>query len=340
MASSTHASNVLSDVNPARIADLSFSQDDCIIVDHPSSSNSSFDTPSSSSTAASSTPTSTMVDIIKTKRWSWIWKHMPSENKHHIYRDKKGRIQWKCQHCDRCYLESGGTRVIINHLRYVHQITEQSPREEKRHRVQGSIEAAMAIAASSTSYKRRRLVNPFDTAEFPSSIPVKFDPSVMELLVVRWISRCSISLHMMQCDEFRALLNYLYPDINLWLPLSNKTVSGWIFRTRDDHKERNLEVITNARSRIHLVLDLWTSPSSIAILGVVFSFIGDDNQHHTITAAMREIDGPHSGNNIAKTLLEIIRDWGIANKLGWIVMDNASNNDSMMEKLSVSKSRT
>jgi hypothetical protein len=32
--------------------------------------------------------------------------------------------------------------------------------------------------------------------------------------------------------------------------------------------------------------------------------------------------------------MEVIRDWEIAYKLGYLVMDNASNNDTMMQYIS------
>jgi hypothetical protein len=50
---------------------------------------------------------------------------------------------------------------------------------------------------------------------------------------------------------------------------------------------------------------------------------------------MKEIEGNHKGENLALVLMDVIRDWGIACKLGYMVMDNASNNDTMMHALSI-----
>jgi hypothetical protein len=52
---------------------------------------------------------------------------------------------------------------------------------------------------------------------------------------------------------------------------------------------------------------------------------------------MREIQGPHEGENIAPIVEEVLREWGIVSKLGYMQMDNASNNDTMMRALSRSK---
>ena len=51
--------------------------------------------------------------------------------------------------------------------------------------------------------------------------------------------------------------------------------------------------------------------------------------------SLRELDGKHSGQNIAGCIMQVINDYGIASKVGYFMMDNADNNDTMMEALSV-----
>ena len=50
--------------------------------------------------------------------------------------------------------------------------------------------------------------------------------------------------------------------------------------------------------------------------------------------ALRELDGKHSGHNLAGCVMQVINDYGIASKVGYFMMDNADNNDTMMEALS------
>ena len=47
--------------------------------------------------------------------------------------------------------------------------------------------------------------------------------------------------------------------------------------------------------------------------------------------ALVDIEGEHSGENLARYLQEVVDDWGLSGKLGYIQMDNASNNDIMMQ---------
>ena len=50
--------------------------------------------------------------------------------------------------------------------------------------------------------------------------------------------------------------------------------------------------------------------------------------------ALRVIQGRHTGENLAPIVLDILQDYGITHKLGYIQMDNATNNDTLMAALS------
>ena len=75
----------------------------------------------------------------------------------------------------------------------------------------------------------------------------------------------------------------------------------------------------------------------MAILGVVAHYVTEDCklEHHTL--ALKDIDGEHDGSHLAAAIMEVIEDWGFAPKLGYFVMDNASNNDTMMKSLSLGR---
>ena len=51
--------------------------------------------------------------------------------------------------------------------------------------------------------------------------------------------------------------------------------------------------------------------------------------------ALRELDGKHLGQNIAGCIMQVINDYRIASKVGYFMMDNVENNDTMMEALSM-----
>jgi hypothetical protein len=53
---------------------------------------------------------------------------------------------------------------------------------------------------------------------------------------------------------------------------------------------------------------------------------------------MRAVDGQHTGENLSQYVLKVIQDYGITSRLGYLQMDNASNNDSLIRVLSVGMS--
>jgi hypothetical protein len=50
--------------------------------------------------------------------------------------------------------------------------------------------------------------------------------------------------------------------------------------------------------------------------------------------ALQEIQGRHIGENLAPIVLAILQDYSITYKLGYIQMDNATNNDTLIAALS------
>ncbi|RKK06906.1 hypothetical protein BFJ66_g18515, partial [Fusarium oxysporum f. sp. cepae] len=113
------------------------------------------------------------------------------------------------------------------------------------------------------------------------------------------------------------------------------TIRKWIMRQYEDQKEKVKQRIQSAKSRIHISCDLWTSPNSLANLGIVAHYVTEDGQleHHVL--ALKDIDSEHDGSHLAVAVLNVVDEWGFASKLGYFVMDNAGNNDTMMRSLSL-----
>ena len=87
-------------------------------------------------------------------------------------------------------------------------------------------------------------------------------------------------------------------------------------------------------SSVHFSVDLWTSPNSLAILGVVAHYITATRKLDHSILALQEVDSEHTSANQATKIMQVIEDYGIENKVGYFVMDNASNNDTLIKHLS------
>ena len=97
-------------------------------------------------------------------------------------------------------------------------------------------------------------------------------------------------------------------------------------------KEAIQQQLQGSQSCIHLSLDSWTSGNYLPILGVIgHTIVGSQLQEYVL--ALREIQGRHTGENLAPIVLDILQDYSITYKLGYIQMDNATNNDTLMAAL-------
>jgi hypothetical protein len=134
--------------------------------------------------------------------------------------------------------------------------------------------------------------------------------------------------------EFRALLHYLNPEMDNWLPNSSPTIRAWTMRTYVAQQERVKREVQSALSKVHFTVDLWTSPNALAILGMIAHYTSESGQLEHSVLALRELNSKHSGHNIAGCVMQVINDYGVASKVGYFIIDNANNNDTMMEALS------
>jgi hypothetical protein len=84
-------------------------------------------------------------------------------------------------------------------------------------------------------------------------------------------------------------------------------------------------------------LDVYTgSGSDQAILGAIAHFVNPQGDLEEVLIALKEADGAHTGENLSKYILAAIDDFDITSRLGYLQMDNAPNNDTMIREVSAS----
>ncbi len=55
------------------------------------------------------------------------------------------------------------------------------------------------------------------------------------------------------------------------------------------------------------------------------------NYMFQVLIAVRELHGPHSGENQAEVIIQVIKDYALECKIGYFVTDNATNNDTAID---------
>jgi hypothetical protein len=95
--------------------------------------------------------------------------------------------------------------------------------------------------------------------------------------------------------------------------------------------------VQEARSKVHVSTDLWTSTNGLPILVIIFSYITKRGKLRRTVAAMKKVLGSHTGENLAHVVMDVVKEWNIQSNLGYFMMDNAENNDTMMAEIALGK---
>lgn len=268
----------------------------------------SFDTESS---LASIIPSSSVIST--RSRSSWIWAYMDGG------RDALVKIgeheYWKCSLCFQQYKTTGGTKGIANHLIVKHG--KLSPKSKATIVEDDNI--TVAVIRSHTNANKRRKIHHGDDS---------FNPRVFEELLLEWIAVCSISFNSCQDTRFKDLLKYLNPSTINRIP-TRSTLQRWSMQQYYTRKEMLKQELGQITQKVHLSIDLWTGQNK-AYIGVVAHYFQQSLSKAPVLI-FREIKGRHTGENQAIYVMEALVEYNLTYKLGYMMLDNASNNDTLIQ---------
>jgi hypothetical protein len=140
----------------------------------------------------------------------------------------------------------------------------------------------------------------------------------------------NLSFEFPTSEVFQAYTHFLRLDAAKHLPSSSTTIRSWLVESYQAQKETMLEILHAAPGLVHITADGWTAPNDIPLLGVVGHFVNENGWVDHIILGLREIEGLHTGENLCSVLIQILAEYKIWTKVGYFVMDNAANNDTML----------
>jgi hypothetical protein len=95
-----------------------------------------------------------------------------------------------------------------------------------------------------------------------------------------------------------------------------------------------IDVFKRSQSRVHLSLNIWTTPSrNRAYLEIVAHWVDEQSNILETLIALPDMDDRHTGANIAEALFDVNKKYGIIEKVGYCQLDSASNNTMAMNEL-------
>ena len=257
------------------------------------------------------------------KRTSWV-------SDHGIYLvemvgNDRRKTYWSCKYCDEKHylhlLEAGSTGNAARHLK-LHRKFKPSGEHDDNDDVDDAESSSYTnvLGMQRLASKRRKLDVPI----------VKDAGSLFKLTLIKWVIDANVSLAAVENRLFRQLLELTALGSNTISELvpTADSIRTWIlneFLARKADIKRQL--VEESRSKIHLSFDLWTSPNSMSIMAVVAHYLDKDFVNRSRLIALRRLQGPHSGENMAILLLKIVREFEITDRIGYFTIDNAESND-------------
>ncbi|KAJ3557704.1 hypothetical protein NP233_g11674 [Leucocoprinus birnbaumii] len=155
------------------------------------------------------------------------------------------------------------------------------------------------------------------------------------------------ALHLLEHPKFRALLMLLREDLeDSDIPHRNFLRSCILVTWHEFLAEIKTEV-EKSLGKVSLTADIWTDENLTPFIGVTAHRI--EVQEINTAAGIRYllsmrnfvigfhcVPGRHTGDHLAQALQFIIDRINLTPRMGWVTMDNATNNDSCMESFSCS----
>lgn len=92
-------------------------------------------------------------------------------------------------------------------------------------------------------------------------------------------------------------------------------------------------ILRQARSSVYINFDLWTLSYNSTYVDIICHFINVNKQLRTLLLAVRHMQGDHSGKNQAKSILPILDEYSLKEKLGYFITDNVSSNDTCITEI-------
>ncbi|KAI8663601.1 Dimer-Tnp-hAT domain-containing protein [Fusarium keratoplasticum] len=129
------------------------------------------------------------------------------------------------------------------------------------------------------------------------------------------------------------LFRQLDPDLYTQVPWGRTAAKKDLEDILSLKKAAVKEELDKAITQVHISFDLWTSPNRLAFISIFGHYIDQSNLYQSRLLAFRRQIGSHAGENIAYTIRNVVRDWGIDSKLGVSICDNATSNDVCLRSL-------
>jgi len=178
-----------------------------------------------------------------------------------------------------------------------------------------------------TSEEKQNLIKEI-TLQAAIKIP-EFKEACARLITVR-----NLPFSLLDWPEFWAVIlsvNYVAKET---LKFARKDVLKLIESTYILHREELIKKLKNSLSLVHFSIDMWTSPANTGFQAIIAHWVDAETRcAETALLSLKEFKGAHGGEEQAEVFLQVIREAGLEDKLGFFTSDNHGSNDLMLRHI-------
>lgn len=162
-----------------------------------------------------------------------------------------------------------------------------------------------------------------------STLPDGYDQAQFDCFFIEAVLATNIPFYAANNAAFRRVFKYLKRDVLLPSPT---TIRGRLHSICVEIVGKiKAEIPTGVK--ISIAVDAWTSPNKIAFLAIAGYWITDDWELKEVLLGFEQIHGAHTGENMARIIGRVLKDYGIESRLLGFTSDSASNNTTLTRAL-------
>ncbi|RKK10689.1 hypothetical protein BFJ65_g14684 [Fusarium oxysporum f. sp. cepae] len=249
-----------------------------------------------------------------------IWTESRQPSSKEPERNRHGQKIWYCKRCT--YSQTAHNRVR-GHLRDKHYIQISEQPTAKKLGQNNAIDRLFRLQAARQEGH---------DIEQEKHLLAAIDERLYNQALVNLLTAHNLPHSLVEWPEWYALLhtvNYMAPRV---VTQSRGQVPKLLKEGFTTHRQTLITKLKFSLAQVHFSIDIWSSPNHHSLLAIVAHFINlDSRQLCKALLALRELEGAHSGEAIAETFLRVINSYGIQDKIGYFTLDNAYNNDTMLQ---------
>ncbi len=258
--------------------------------------------------------------VIGTKmKESWLYRHGANL-------EYKGVRYWLCRLCHEkksystALYASSGTAHVARHLLRQHQTAEFGNSNP-------DLTTPFTLASTSMFSSVRPLSQ---QASLGFQLAPHFDERSWKAGFVDWVILEDVTFRQASSERLRWLIANGGQLSSQLLPEHHTTVCSRIRQTFESRRQIIFNLIKDAKSCVHVSFDLWTASNGFHYIGIAGHFVDGEGKKRDVLLGLPRLVGPHSGENMAPYVKEVIDRYEMGSKLGCFMLDNAKSNDTCL----------